>query len=103
MGLEDREDLLLMRDGLTLENSPPDLVDLALGIVHVVVQLPHPGRWHTAVYLQGHSGSARTLQEDFRLSQIVPVYLTDRLLLRNRSVPPFEKGGLGGIFLADYA
>ena len=39
MGLEEREDFFLVRDHLTSEHSPLDLIDLALGMAHELLEL----------------------------------------------------------------
>jgi hypothetical protein len=90
LALKQRKDLLLVRDGLAPQDAAADLVDLALGIAQVEVDLLKEDRRELAED-QLHAGRAHPHQQRFGLLQVGAMGRTDVLLLGRTLV-----GVLGG-------
>jgi hypothetical protein len=80
VALEQREAFLLMRDGFPLQDPPPDLVDLALGVAQIQVDRRQQRRRDRS-HVQDETALAHAHQQVLGVRQIVAVGLVHRLLL----------------------
>jgi len=80
IALEQRKDLLRVRDGLPPQDAAADLVDLALGIAQVAVDLLQEDRRDVADD-QVHAGLAHPHEQRLSLLQVGAMGLANVLLL----------------------
>jgi len=69
----------VVRNALAHQHAPADLIDLALGMGPVGVELGEPDRRHTAVRMQPMPGLPRPCEVAFGLLQIDPMGFLDVL------------------------